>query len=193
VIYVGTFSKVFSPGLRIGYLVSPPALRGRFATALQQFGARASLLPQAPLAEFIASGEFGRHLRRMRRLYAQRRVQLRVILDEVFAPGMLVVSPRDAGMHLTVTFSGPLAELDDREAAARARAAGVIVEPLSQHAFAPPVRQGLNLGFAAFTEAEMREGAVRLRGALLQTCPTKWGRGTAAGGGGGSSPPTSVS
>jgi GntR family transcriptional regulator / MocR family aminotransferase len=167
VIYVGTFSKVFSPGLRIGYLATPPALRKRFATALQRLGARASLVPQAPLAEFIASGEFARHLRRMRRLYAQRRAQLRAILDHVFGPGVLVPSPRDAGMHLTVAFGGPLTRMSDLEAFERATRAGVVVEPLSRYAFVPPFRQGLMLGFAAFTEAEMRDAAVSLGEALL--------------------------
>lgn len=167
VIYVGSLSKVFSPALRIGYLAAPAQLAPKLREALGRFGPRASLMPQRPLADFMESGEFGRHLRRMRRTYAARRQALLAILNQVFGEGVLIASPRDAGMHMTVAFGRALANLPDTEAARRAQAAGVVVEPLSKYYHAAPAQNGLLLGFAAFDEAEMREAADRLRTALL--------------------------
>jgi len=67
-IYVGGFSKVFSNSLRIGYLAAPEGMTERVRQVLRDYGVKASIAPQRPLADFFASGEFYRHLRRMRRL-----------------------------------------------------------------------------------------------------------------------------
>lgn len=166
VIFVGTFSKVFSPALRIGYLAAPPALQPGLAAALARFGPRASMLPQEPLADFIASGEFARHLRRMRRIYAARRAHLLSLLSQTFAPGELTPLPRDAGMHLVLTFGGRLQDANDFEVAARAAEAGVTAEPLSRHYAEPPAQRGLLLGFAGFDEVEAQAGVEALARAL---------------------------
>ena len=71
-VYIGSFSKIFSNSLRMGYIVAPDGLIDRLAQAMRAKGARASAMPQAALAEFMQQGEFYRHLRRVRRIYAER-------------------------------------------------------------------------------------------------------------------------
>ncbi|WIY26406.1 MocR-like pyridoxine biosynthesis transcription factor PdxR [Parasedimentitalea psychrophila] len=71
-IYVGTFSKTFSHALRLGYLILPPGLVDRFRAALRHPTSSAAVTAQRPLADFMASGQYDRHIRRARRLYAQR-------------------------------------------------------------------------------------------------------------------------
>ena len=75
VIYTGTFSKVFSPIVRLGYIVVPKALVQRFREERLSHGAPPSLMAQPALAEFMGSGAFAIHIRRMRRIYAARRAR----------------------------------------------------------------------------------------------------------------------
>ena len=76
VIYSGSFSKVFSPLLRLGYIVVPKALAERFRAERLAHGAPPSLMAQPALCEFMTSGAFAIHIRRMRRIYAARREAL---------------------------------------------------------------------------------------------------------------------
>jgi GntR family transcriptional regulator/MocR family aminotransferase len=72
VLFTGSFSKVLFPSLRVGYLVVPPDLVDYFAAALSVTNRHAPLLEQAILCDFITEGHFGRHLRRLREVYARR-------------------------------------------------------------------------------------------------------------------------
>ena len=72
VLYLGTFSKVLFPSLRLGYVVAPHALVDAFTSSRALYGRHAPGIDQAVLAEFIAEGHLARHIRRMRRLYAER-------------------------------------------------------------------------------------------------------------------------
>jgi len=146
VVYVGTFSKVLSPGLRLGYLLAPPDLTGAFVAAREFTDRHPPQVEQAVLADFMAEGHFGRHVRRMRSLYAERRAALLESAERELA-GLLDVVPAEAGMHLV----GLLPEgEDDREASRRAAAAGVEAPPLSAFSQAPSRAGGLVLGYAAF-------------------------------------------
>ncbi len=161
-IYVGSFSKIFSNQLRLGYVIVPEALLARFTRTLERQGVKASLLPQQALAEFIDQGEFYRHLRRMRRIYGERR---RYLLTRLAADFGCYGSFDDhqAGMQVAFRFEAPL---DDARVAAEAERRGLFVRPLSRYCALPRDLNGLLLGFCAYSEAEMGEALDRL-GALL--------------------------
>ena len=162
VIYVGTFSKVLFPSLRLGYLVVPSALVDVFAAARTVAAGPPPLVEQAVLTEFITEGHFGRHIRRMRALYQERRA---VLLDAAKheLSGLLEVQVSDTGLHAI----GWLPQgIDDRSAARFAATEGVDTARLSSFYRGPSKRSGLMLGFAAFSEPELRSGARKLARAL---------------------------
>lgn len=75
-LYIGSFSKIFLSHMRIGYLVIPKSLTVHFQHNLKIFSAKASYLPQKPLANFMTNGDFYRHIRRVRKVYNERRSYL---------------------------------------------------------------------------------------------------------------------
>ena len=162
VLYIGTFSKVLFPALRLGYLVVPSDLIDAFVSARELTDRHPPTVDQAILAGFIAEGHFMRHLRRMRALYAERQAAL---IEEAARelPGLLDVNPAAAGMHLV----GWLPEgADDREASRRAADLGVEAPPVSLYGSVSGGRGGLMLGYAAVGDREMRGGVRRLASAL---------------------------
>jgi len=158
VIYIGTFSKTIFPALRLGCLVVPPDLIEIFTAVRALGGAHSPLVDQAILAEFIAEGHFARHVRRMRTLY-QERQQVLVEESKRQMAGLLEVSAADAGMHVI----GWLPEnISDKRVAEKAALAGLSVAPVSGYNFHPPTRNGLMLGYTAFTEKQIKEGVRKL-------------------------------
>jgi len=174
VIYVGSFSKVLFPSLRIGYLVVPHGLVDAF-TAAQRFGAiHVPALEQATLADFIGAGHFGRHLRRMRALYAARGAALVRAIGRDLG-GTLQAHSARAGMHLVGRLPSGA---DDRLAAELAATHGIEVQALSAHALEPPARAGLLLGYAAVPSHQIDHGVRRLKDALRST--SRWRQPSAA-------------
>jgi GntR family transcriptional regulator/MocR family aminotransferase len=162
VIFAGSFSKVLFPSLRLGYLVIPPNLMEFFAAAISLTTRHAPLPQQAVLCEFITEGHFGRHLRRMREVYAERLSVLLEAAREKLA-GLLEISEIEAGLQTV----GWLREGIDGESAFRAAAArGVEVFPLSRYSHGRIAREGLQLGFAAIDRREIRRGVQELAAAL---------------------------
>ncbi|HYR27123.1 MAG TPA: PLP-dependent aminotransferase family protein, partial [Thermoanaerobaculia bacterium] len=162
VLFFGTFSKVLFPSLRIGYLVLPHDLVPQFTAAIAMTRRHAPLLDQTVLCDFIADGHFGRHLRRMRQIYAER---LAVLMESARTrlDGLLELSDVEAGLQT----SGWLTRGITGVAAAKAAAArDVDVVPLSRHARLPMEREGLQLGFAAVDAREIRRGVRELAIAL---------------------------
>ena len=167
VIYIGSFSKVLFPSLRIGYLVAPEALAGPLIQARAALDDHPSILPQPALAAFLEEGHFAAHLRRMRRLYAARQEAL-IAAAERHLSGFLRLSPDEAGLHLVARLTPELAaRMSDVEAAARAGKAGLVVRPLSGFYRGPGVEQGLLLGYAGVPVAEIEAGA-RTLGEVLR-------------------------
>lgn len=164
VCFCGTFSKVLFPSLRLGYLVVPPDLVDRVAAAKSVISRHAPLLDQAVLCDFIADGHFGRHIRRMREVYAARRG---VLLSEGRARlgGLLEISDVEAGLQTVGWLSGGLTGVEAERAAAKR---GVEVISLSSYAVATLPREGLQLGFAPVDEKEIRRGVRELGVALEQ-------------------------
>jgi len=166
VLFAGSFSKVLFSALRLGYLVVPPDLAGYVAAAKYVATRHSHVLEQAVLCDFISEGHFGRHLRRMREIYAER---LNVLLEESKArlAGLLEISPIEAGLQTV----GWLGDGIDGEAATRAAARrGLEVIPLSRYHLGPGarLREGLQLGFAALDAHEITRGVRELAMALEQ-------------------------
>ncbi len=152
-IYIGTFSKVLSVGLRLGFLVSPPDLISRFSGTLSKFGIKAATTSQQALSEFMDRGEFYRHIRRSRRIYGERRKLMLNLLQEKLGD-VLTVEDHAAGMQLMAAL--PEAS-DDEKIVERARDKGLILNSLSSHYAQGKIRKGLVLGFCGFNEIEIRD------------------------------------
>jgi GntR family transcriptional regulator / MocR family aminotransferase len=158
VIYSGSFSKVFSPILRLGYIVVPQAMLEKFRSERLSHGAPPSLLAQPALCEFMATGAFAIHIRRMRRIYASRRAALIEAL-EVGQSGQFTIDASPSGLMLLLR----LKPNDNDEAlVARLSATGLEAQSLSSHYAGRDKEQGLMLSFAGFTEKELRASAKRL-------------------------------
>ena len=154
VIYVGSFSKVMFPALRLGYVVVPRDLLPAFAVIREATDTFTATLPQAAMTDFIREGHFARHLRRMRQVYRERYVALVEAIQEQM-PDQLQLIGTDTGMHLTAFLPEGA---DDVEFTRRAAAAGISVRPLSICYLKPPRRGGLILGYGGATPAQIREG-----------------------------------
>ncbi|WP_241758630.1 MocR-like pyridoxine biosynthesis transcription factor PdxR [Pyxidicoccus parkwayensis] len=162
VLYTGTFSKVLSPALRLGYLVVPESLVDAFSAARGTFDRHSPVLDQAVLADFFTQGHFSRHVRRMRVLYAARQQTL-VEAARRELRGLLDVQPLHTGLHLV----GWLPEgVDDSAASERAERAGLWAYALSDFRLESRGRGGLVLGYACVPEAELTEAVSRLARAL---------------------------
>lgn len=154
VIYVGTFTKVLFPSLRLAYLVLPPDLVRSFISARAQIDGHASTFLQAVVADFMSEGHFATHVRRMRALYRGRRDVL------------LAAARRHLGDRLT--FANTCAGLraaaflqrgrDDAAVSRRCARAGLDVPPLSRYYAGPPPRPGLLLGYAGITPMQIEKG-----------------------------------
>lgn len=158
VIYVGTFSKVLFPSLRLGYLVVPRSLAESFIRARSLTDSHSPTLVQAVLAEFLSEGHFERHLRRMRHLYAERQQVFQRAASRELS-GLLEIEPSDAGMHLIGWLPNGA---DDQAIANHAAANGVVVTPLSALSMQPLERPGWLLGFTALNARGIREGVLKL-------------------------------
>ena len=164
VLYCGTFSKTMFPGLRIGFLVAPPGLAPQMAAMRAQSSAAGRTAEQLALADFLRSGEFARHLRRMRRLYRQRRDALVESLERHLGR-IAEVHGASAGMHLSLRLRDD--GLDDVAIVRQAREQGIVVNALSAHAVRGGTPwNGLMLGYA-HVPAEDIDGLVKRLAAVV--------------------------
>jgi GntR family transcriptional regulator / MocR family aminotransferase len=162
VIYIGTFSKVLFPSLRLGYLVIPPDLVDHFMALRHAMDLCPSHLNQAVLAEFIREGHFSRHIRRMRQLYGERRkILVEVIRTE--CRSLLEVFGGEAGMHLLVML---LNGTNDREITRRAAEKKLWLWPLSPLYLGKARRHGFILGFGNVTAEEIPAAVRQMKNVL---------------------------
>ncbi len=158
VVYVGTFSKVLFPALRVGYLVVPPALWNDFVAAREALDIFSPTLYQLALAEFLRDGHFARHLRRTRILYLARRNALLAGLAR-HCDGLLTVHNADAGLHAsTLLPSG----VNDVAVVRRMRERGLTATALSTRYVSAHRRSGLLLGFGGWGERRIAEATAVL-------------------------------
>jgi GntR family transcriptional regulator / MocR family aminotransferase len=163
VIYIGTFSKVLFPSLRLGYVVIPSDLVDRFRIIRRAMDLGPATFFQDVLADFISEGHFARHIRRMRVLYRERRSAL---VESIHAElgSMVDVLGAEAGMHLTVTL--PRGSRD-REIAEQAAQQGLWTWPLSPSYLGEASRPGFILGFANTSIEEIPIAVRKLRDLVL--------------------------
>ncbi|HEX7641088.1 MAG TPA: PLP-dependent aminotransferase family protein [Burkholderiaceae bacterium] len=156
VLYVGTFSKVLFPALRLAYLVLPPSLIEAFTVARTVQDGHTTQWTQAVTAAFIEEGHFAAHLRQMRQLYRSRRDLLREELEKR-TRGWLDILPTAGGLKMAVHLP---AGKEDRYTR-RAAQLGVATPGLSR-LYLGPARDGWLLGFSALDNAAIRHGALQL-------------------------------
>ena len=164
VIYVGTFSKLMFPALRLGYLVLPETLVAPVTAAKAIGDTGTASLEQLTLADFIREGHFERHLHRSRRRNAERRAALLEAVHEHFGE-RADVSGANAGLHVLAWLQGrdggPIGSVRQK-----AEAAGVGLYSVAACYLYPPRRTGVLLGYGALRESVIREGIRRLAAAL---------------------------
>jgi GntR family transcriptional regulator/MocR family aminotransferase len=162
VIYIGTFSKVLFPSLRLGYLVLPADLVDGFLRVRRAMDLGPPTLHQEVLADFIGEGHFARHIRRMRVLYGERRSALVDSIGKELG-SMVEVLGGEAGMHLTVTLPTGSRDVQIAERAAREN---LRLWPLSPSYLGKVSRPGFILGFGSTTVAEIPAAVRKLRNLL---------------------------
>ena len=166
VIYIGTFSKVLFPSLRIGYLVVPRELRDAFIRHRESIDLFSPTLEQIVLTEFLAQGHFGRHLRRMRALYHARRDALvRGLREHV---PQLTPHNTDAGLHVSAFLPDGV---DDREVVREGAKRGLDMTALSTCYAGKRSRSGLVLGFGGASERRILVACRTLGEVLKQSSP----------------------
>ena len=153
-VYLGTFSKVMFPSLRIGYVIVPEELVKPFTAAKWLDDRHTPLLEQAALADFLREGHLERHVRRMRRLYSRRREVLVESLQRHFGQ-RAALSGDAAGMHILV-------RLDHLEIAHRADAKRVVLTSAAACYLTEAPRNEFLFAFSAIPERSIREGVKRL-------------------------------
>lgn len=156
VIYVGTFSKVLFPSLRLGYIVLPPTLLRTFIEHREALDIFSPTLYQLALSDFLSQGHFARHVRRMRATYLKRR---NALVDAIHRrlPTLTIVNA-DAGMHLTAWLPSTV---NDEDVVRRAAARGISVHALST-CYARTPKRGLVLGFGGADEHAIDSAAQTL-------------------------------
>jgi GntR family transcriptional regulator / MocR family aminotransferase len=162
VLHTGSFSKVLVPALRLGYVVVLSGLVDAFEATLSLTCRHAPVLEQLVLCGFITEGHFGRHLRRMREVYAER---LSILLEEagLRLAGWLEISNVEAGLQTAGRLCGGFNAEATAAAAARRNVDVTPVDRYSQGRVRP---QELQLGFAAWDAKEIRRGVRELAIAL---------------------------
>jgi GntR family transcriptional regulator / MocR family aminotransferase len=156
VAYVGSFAKSVAPALRLGYLIVPRPLARPIALARWVADRQAPILPQVALDRFIRSGGLERHLRRVRRVFQQRRVAFLEALRQYLPQARC--SDVSAGMHAFVTLPGVTSAQAEHDLVVRAATAGVGLYPARLHYEGDGAPGRFLFYFAHLTEAEMRRG-----------------------------------
>jgi len=173
VFYVGTFSKSLFPGIRLGFVVAPPWARRAVANAKQCSDWHSPVLEQDALASFISEGHMARHVRKMRKLYSERRELMMSGLQTHFSPWLELI-PSSGGMHVTALAR----ESIDIDAIVRsARQRNMDLRSLRSFWGSDSGQPGLVLGYGATGPEALTEGLLELRRLFPASTPARVVRG----------------
>jgi len=167
VVYVGTFSKILSPSVRLGVVAVPDSLTEAVVALAAHTGGQPPAVTQQAMHELIGSGHLDRHLRRARRAYAARHARAAELVGELVADSLLLPGPPSyAGLHLSARLPDGVMESD---VLTRARQAGVALTALATSWSGPPGWQGLLIGYGRADGAALDDGIGRLRDVLASS------------------------
>jgi len=167
VFYVGTFSKSLFPGIRLGFVVTPPWARRALTNAKQCSDWHSPVLEQDVLATFIGEGHLARHVRKMRRVYAERREVMVSVLQTHFGQWLDPI-PSSGGMHLTA-----LTRIDIDPIVRSARQSQLDVRPLRSYYLGDEPQAGLVFGYGASSPEVLTDGLLQLRRFFPASGPAK--------------------
>ncbi len=167
VVYVGTFSKTLAPSIRTAYVVVPPDATESFEQAAFQQGVEPPLHVQSALADFLAEGDFPRHITRMRKLYATRRDLLVQALRQTFGERLPVICP-PGGLQVIASLPQGARDYD---LSRRAAEAGIVARPMSNWHVDTEGPNALQLGFAAVPERRIAPAVARFHAAISDLLP----------------------
>lgn len=162
VLYVGSFSKVLFPGLRLGYLVVPGAIAERFARVAAAAFPTPAIMIQKTVESFMSHGHFARHLSRMRTLYSARRKVLAAAIESTM-PQFVEIRLQDGGMHFVAWLSG---RFRDAEIIQHLYRKGIGPAPLSRCSLRASSHNGLLIGYTNVAEEHAASAARRMLAAL---------------------------
>jgi GntR family transcriptional regulator / MocR family aminotransferase len=165
VIYVGSFSKVLLPTLRMGFLIAPASLQPALRAAKQLTDWHGDLAAQAALASFIGQGFLARHIRKVAREYANRHARVAESLEHAFGRWLQLI-PSASGLHLAA-WAIPDRSVDIAQVARRAGERGVKVQTLSEYYIGAPERDGLVIGYGAIPASRIDEGTRLLAASFI--------------------------
>jgi len=174
VLYLGSFSKVLYPGLKLGYMVVPKALAAAFKRAHYDLNRPGQIPVQAALAEFIDMGHFASALRRARQSYGQRRQSLLAALQPCLGEQARITGA-EQGLHLCLRLPDTV---DDQALALRLRQAGLVVRPLSAYCVNRSDLKGLVIGYGYAPLAEIERFGPVMAQILAQELPLQVARAT---------------
>jgi GntR family transcriptional regulator/MocR family aminotransferase len=161
VIYVGSFSKTLSPSLRMGFVAAPPSLVPALCAAKRVADSHGQIELQLAVAELVEDGLLARHVRRIQRVYRDRRDRLVHALGRELG-NEIELLPASAGLHVTALLAPGL---DESATVSAARRADVVVEPLTSY-YQGRGRAGLVLGYGLIPATKIDEGIRRIADAI---------------------------
>jgi GntR family transcriptional regulator/MocR family aminotransferase len=164
VIYLGTFSKVLFPALRLGYLVLPEAICEEFALATARLMLEGRQVAQLALADFIEQGHFASHIRRMRLTYGGRRQ----ILEEIWQRELGTAVPL-SGTQTGMPVVAELPAKHDVPVSRAAEALNIVAQSLTSMTAGTPTRSGLILGYGGAHDQEVRDRGTALARLIAKT------------------------
>ena len=162
VIYAGTMSKILYPSLRLGYLVAPEQLIDPLVKIRSTMDQHSSAIDQATLAQFINEGFFLSHIKRMRKVYAERREFFIKEFNKLLGDRFILQIP-EAGLNFVAWLR---CEADFARVASISAEIGIKPTPLSFYCMQAKLKPAFLFGFAGWTNAQIRESLLRLASAL---------------------------